>query len=319
MKKAFWQLLLLITILCWALPSEAIDSDEVPPGTETHVSAYSKFYSNGMQPYEIDGLGARWKYASEDVICGLDDNLFIHVTTYAQLRADLRCDFKPNRIDPDIIAPYISLNASSTGIWNAATVWAIIDYTYTIKPKRPDAPQYESILLNFEAWVDLSLHINCTYDPSSYACGWHLLTKIYEYAPQDYNGKSPEGDWKAVKHLLEISPEKDTLGGSASLSDKAVFTQLALPNETRNVRLLAYGSFYASYTNDSPFFAGCGSKTDGFIVSIDPTITIDPDSTVKIDGVEYPANEVYMIDYSMDWFDLIPKAMPGIPLLLLDE
>jgi len=314
MRKTFIILTLLISIFYLSLPCEAIKIEEIPPGTKTRVSATSSFTSlaYGVEPYVINGLGARWRTAPWTCWCCTGPGTCGEIINIHKSRANLLCDFKPN----NVIAPYISLNVSSTGTCNTLSAWSVLDYTYVIKPIRPDAPESVNILLIFEGWSDLSLGMNCNYDPDDYHCGWSVRTKVYEYNPQDYNGKPPYGDWKALKHLLQIKQEDDP--PNSKKSEKFVFRGVALPNETRNVRLEASCGIGALYSWVSPIWNNCKFETDGCIVTIDPTITIDPNFTVNIGGEDYPANEVYKIEYSKDWFDLKPKAMPSIPLLLLD-
>ena len=90
--------------------------------------------------------------------------------------------------------------------------------------------------------------------------------------------------------------------------------RLILPYQFRNVRLVTKCDIQSIIYRDGSF------RRDGCIVSIDPIITIDPDQIVEIDGVEYPANEVYEIEYSEALLDLPgPESQPHIPLLLLDD
>jgi len=56
------------------------------------------------------------------------------------------------------------------------------------------------------------------------------------------------------------------------------------------------------------------------IIDADPTITIDPDFMVNIDGVDYPANQLYEVVLSENLLVPIqPLSTPWIPLLLLED
>jgi hypothetical protein len=77
-----------------------------------------------------------------------------------------------------------------------------------------------------------------------------------------------------------------------------------------DVKISAYLNILPTYS----IYPGTASAK----VYIDPTITIDPNYMINIDGKDYPANELFAVELSENLFEG-QEAMPWIPLLLLDE
>lgn len=307
-KKAFWKLLFLITILCWSLPCEGWwYHRDFPPADPESVVAETFFSGGADQPAKgYSGLGKKSGTFTYRTLFWDGHQLVGFINSYSHHTIIFR-DILPNG-DYEM---YLTVNAS--GIANHTNTFsnrAVLDYTNQLVSKHPRAPKDENIFVIVEYAMDLSID-GCPPCPipENYKCHCGTKAQVFLYDPTKYDPTVP-GKWPPphLSDLIEITTEDYPLNKKSKI---ARFTTSMRFDEVRNIRLYADCHILCDY-DDS-----IGS--DGCIASVDPVITIDPDQMVEIDGVEYPANEVYEIEYSQALINAGRGVIPAIPLLLLDE
>ena len=302
MKKASWQLFFLITVLCWALPCEARVTDrDFPPATTKRISAHAVF-GNCIDSYNPGGQVVReglrvWHYARDCITqhCGLPLPDFHNIHS---AKVTLRAKRHPT----GEVETYLSVYASGNGNLVLLDSLGVLDYTYSLEQFR-FKPKYTRIKVNLKHRITIVIPGCKTH---SYSCYYEAYGEIYVYDREEVGGVPTIPDF-----LLRIDQDDYPLSTKTMNYGMIDFLH---PGKAKNVRLVAECDLV-----DSSYPCGAQTLFRSCYVEIDPTITIDPDQMVEIDGVEYPANEVYRIVYSEDLLVPDPKTMPGIPLLLLDK
>ena len=98
------------------------------------------------------------------------------------------------------------------------------------------------------------------------------------------------------------------------ITDRGVYGPQYYPDDVRYVAMVVALYMSASGPITQP-------NLSSSMIYLDPEITIDHDQMINIDGVDYPANQLYRVEISKNLLVTPekPKAIPAIPLLLRDE
>lgn len=287
MIYTFWQLFLLITILCWSTPSKAqykYDTS-VPPGTLEEASIYGWMGSAGYEK-SYPGLGWRGYHYWEGL------------TTYDGIvRLDRRGEYLGYPYpQPKAIYEYgyVDVTAILEGDVGYLRGWGVIDYVYSLRKKHPLAPDYLKVPVN----IHYILHAQVL-APSIPSAEYEVYAGIFFYGGDAF-------PWIPTARVRLT--HEDQTKNFEQIEDS--YSALHYPDETWNIRLVA--RVYIGHAGDYDHNI---YRMSGRAVA-DPIITIDPAFTVEIAGVQYSGNELYEVVVSKN---LYPKAIPAIPLLLLDE